>query len=62
MLTVDLTCRLGTLDIEIYDDRVLATSDYHGFTRNIWAGIDFLMRNVGRNIYEISSVRLVAEL
>ena len=62
MLTVDLIGRFGTLDIEIYDDRVLATSDHHCFTRNIWAGIDFLMRDVGRNIYEISSVRLVRKL
>ena len=62
MLTVDLSCRLGTLDIEIYDDRVLATSDYHCFTGNIWAGIDFLMWDVGRHVNEISGTGLVTEL
>ena len=61
-LAFALICRLGTLDVEIHDHRILPASDYHRFTRHIWAGVNFLMRDVGRNINEISRCRLIAEL
>jgi hypothetical protein len=61
-LAYALICRLGTLDVEIHDDRILSASDYHCFTRHIWAGVNFLMRDVGRNVNEISRRGLIAEL
>jgi hypothetical protein len=35
LLVVAFTNRLGTLDIQIHDNRVLPASDDHGFTRHI---------------------------
>src|SRR5215469_260910 len=61
-LVFALVSRLGTLDVEIHDHRILPASDYHRFTRHIWAGVNFLMRDVGRNVNEISRGRLIAEL
>jgi len=61
-LAFDPICRLGTLDVEIHDHRILAASDYHRLTRHIWAGVNFLMWDVGRNINEISRCRFIAEL
>jgi len=42
-LAVALTYRLGTLDIQIHDNRILPASDDHGFTGDIRTGIDFLI-------------------
>jgi len=61
-LAFALVSRLGTLDVEIHDHRILAASDDHRFTRHIWAGVNFLVRDVGRNVNEISRGRLIAEL
>jgi hypothetical protein len=61
-LAAALTYRLGTLDIQIHDNRILPASDYHGLTRHIRASVDFLMRDVGRNVNEISGTGLVTEL
>jgi hypothetical protein len=61
-LVVTLTQRFGTLDIQVHDNRLLAASDNHGLTRHIWAGVDFLMWDVRRNINEISGFGFVAEL
>ena len=57
-----LIYRLRTLDVEIHDHRILPASDYHSFTRHIWTGVNFLMRDVRRNVNEISRVCLTAEL
>jgi hypothetical protein len=54
--------RLRTLDVQIHNHGILPASDYHCFTRHIWAGVDFLMRDVGRNVNEISGVCLIAKL
>ena len=56
------THRLWTLDIQIHDNRILPASDHHRLTRYIYPGIDFLMRDVGRNINEIARAGFVAEL
>src|SRR5215471_9213876 len=57
-----LNDRFGALDLQIHHHGILAAPDYHGFTRNIWTGINFLMRDVGRNVNEVSWVGLIAEL
>ncbi|HXY49287.1 MAG TPA: hypothetical protein VEI01_07540 [Terriglobales bacterium] len=62
MTAAALIWRLGTLDVQIHDHGILSASDYHCFTRHIWAGIDFLMRDVGWNVNEIPGVGLIAEL
>src|SRR5215472_10611884 len=61
-LACAVICRLGALDVEIHDDWVLPASDDHCFTRHIRAGVNFLMRDVRRNINEISRRCLIAEL
>jgi len=61
-LAFALVSRLGTLDVEIHDHRILPASDYHRFTRHIWAGVNFLMRDVGRNVNEVPGIGLIAEL
>lgn len=53
---------LGTFDIQIHYNRLLPASHDHGLTWHIRAGIDFLVRDVGRNVDEISGVGLIAEL
>ena len=53
-LVAVLTNRLRTLDIQIHHHRILPTSDYHGLAWHIRAGVDFLMRDVGRNVNEVS--------
>ena len=57
-----LIYRLRTLDVEIHDHRILPASDDHRFTRHIWTRVNFLMRNVGRNVNEVSRLCLIAEL
>lgn len=57
-LVVSLTQRFGTLDIQIHDNRLLGASDNHGLTRHIWAGINFLVWDVRRNINEISGLEI----
>jgi len=54
--------RLRTLDVEIHDHRILPASNDHSFTRHIWTGVNFLMRDVGRNVNEIARVCLTTEL
>ena len=62
MLVALLTQRLGTFDIQIDDNGILSAPDDHGFTRDVWAGVDFLMRDVRRNINEIAGFGFVAKL
>jgi len=57
-----LSCRLGTLDIQIHDNRILSASDDHGLTRRIRLCVDFLVRDVGWKVDEISGTGLIAEL
>ena len=57
-----LNYRLGTLDIQVHDNWVLPASDYYGLTRHIWAGADFLARDEGRNVNEVSRTGLITEL
>jgi hypothetical protein len=54
--------RLGTLDIQIHDHWILPASDYHGLTRDIRAGIEFLMRDGRRHVNEVPRIGLIAEL
>ena len=35
MLAAAITCRLGTLDVQIHDHGILPVSHYHCFTRDI---------------------------
>jgi hypothetical protein len=51
----------GTLDLQIDDDRVLTAADHDGFAGFIRAGVDFLMRNVGRYEDEIAGAGFVGE-
>jgi hypothetical protein len=62
LLACILSYRLRTLDVQIYDHGILPAPDYYRFTRDIWPGIDFLMRDVGGNVNEVSWVGFVAEL
>lgn len=61
-LVTGLTQRLWTRDIQIHDNRILPASYDHRLTWHVWAGIDFLMGYVRRNVDEISRVGLIAEL
>ena len=61
-LVAGLTQRLWTRDIQIHDNWILPASHDHRLTWHVWAGIDFLMGYVGRNVDEISRVGLIAEL
>ena len=56
-----LIYRLRTLDVEIHDHRILPTSDYHCFTWDIWTCVNFLMRDKGWNVNEISRACLTTE-
>jgi len=44
LLAVALTYKLGAVDIQIHDHRILPASEYDGFTGNTRVGVDFLMR------------------
>jgi hypothetical protein len=57
-----LTQGLGTVEIQIDDNGILSAPDDHGFTRDIWAGIDFLVWNVRWNINEIAGFGFLAKL
>lgn len=57
-----LTCRFRTFDVEIHDHRILPASDDHSFAWHIRTGVNFLVRDVRRNVNEISRRRFVAEL
>ena len=52
-----LTDGLGALDIQIHHHRILPASDHDGFTGDVRTGIDFLVRDVGRHVNEVASVR-----
>ena len=62
LLASALVHRLRTLDVQIHNHGILPASDDHCFARHIWAGITFLMGDVGRNVNEISRICLIAEL
>ena len=62
MLAAAFICGFGTLDFEIHHHGVLSASDDHSFAGHIWARINLLVRDVGRNINEISGVGFIAEL
>lgn len=49
-------------DVEVYYYRILPASDNYGLARHVGTGIDFLMRNVGGNVNEVSGVCLIAKL
>ena len=61
-LAAAFACRFGALDIQIHHDRVLSASDDHGLTRHVWTCVDFLMRDVGRDVDEVSWAGLITEL
>ena len=61
MLAALIGCRFGTLDVQIHDHGILSASYNHCFTRYVGAGVDFLMRDVGRNVNEIASAGFSAE-
>jgi hypothetical protein len=61
-LAITRTLRLGTVDVQIHDHRILPASDYDGFTGDIWPGVDFLMRDEGRHVNEVPRISLSAEL
>jgi hypothetical protein len=46
-------------DIQIDYDGFLAAADDHGFYRFVLAGVEFLMRNVGRDVDEVSRTGFV---
>ena len=52
----------GAGDIEVDDDRLLAAADDDGFDGFVGAGVEFLMRDVGRNVDEIAGAGFVDEL
>jgi hypothetical protein len=54
--------RLWTLDIQVHDHWILPASDYHRFTRHIWASVNFLMWDEGRNVNKIARRGLIAKL
>jgi hypothetical protein len=62
LLASALIYRLRALDVEVHNHGILPASDYHGFTRHIGTGVNFLMRDVGLNVNEISRVCLIAKL
>jgi len=61
-LVAVVTGRFRALDIQIHYNGILPASHNYGLTRNIWAGIDFLMWDVGRHVNEIAGIGLSAEL
>ena len=61
-LAVSLTDRLGTLDIQIHDHRILPASDDDGFAGDIPTGIEFLMWDIGRHVNEVPRTGLITEL
>ena len=61
LLAFAVIYRLRTLDVQIHHHGFLPASDHNRFTRHIQAGVNFLMRDVGRNVNEVSRVCLIAE-
>lgn len=61
-LVCALTYRFRTLDLEIHDHRILPASNYHSFAWHIRTGVNFLMRDVRRNVNEIPGACFVTEL
>jgi hypothetical protein len=61
-LATALSRRFWALDVQVHDNGILPTSHHHGLTRDILAGVDFLMRDKGWYVDEISGVSLVAKL
>jgi len=54
VLPKDIFRLFHRLDIEIDDDRLLSGADQHAFQCLVAAGVDFLMRHVGRHEDEIA--------
>ncbi len=52
---------LGARNIQVDDDRLLAAAHHHRFHRDVRVGIDFLVRNVGRNEDEVAGSGLIDE-
>ena len=52
---------LGAFDIEIDDDRFLTAADDNGFDGLVAAGVEFLVRDVGRGVDEIAGAGFVDE-
>jgi len=61
-LACALICRFGTLDVEIHNHWILPASDDHSLARHIRAGVNFLVRDVRRNVNEIPWRCLIAKL
>jgi hypothetical protein len=55
-----LACRLWGFYVKIYYDGFSAVADHHCLANLVGAGIDLLMRDVGRDIDEISCLRFRA--
>src|SRR5580704_12397510 len=49
-------------NIQVDDDRLLTAAYDHGLYRLIFAGVQFLMRHVGRDVDEVSRTRFIDEL
>jgi hypothetical protein len=52
----------GARDIQIDDDGLLSTANDYCLYRLVFAGVQFLMRNVGRNVDEVSGAGFIDEL
>lgn len=52
----------GTGNIQIHDDRLLAAAHDDCLDRLVFARVQFLMRNVGRNVDEISRAGFIDKL
>src|ERR1022692_1667583 len=61
MLPVGLRRRLRARDVQIDDDRFLPAAHHHALYWTRRVGIDFLMRDVRRNVYEITGSGLFHE-
>ena len=51
----------GTWNLEVDDDRLLAAANDYGLHRLIFAGVQLLMRHVGRDIDEVSRASFIDE-
>jgi hypothetical protein len=58
ILPQDLFRRFGRGDVEVDDDRLLAGAHQDAFERLVAAGIDLLVRHIGRHVDEIAGAGL----
>jgi XTP/dITP diphosphohydrolase len=54
--------RLRAADIQIHHNRLLPAADHHALHRAVGISVDFLVRNVGRNVDEVARPGLVGKL